>query len=239
LRRALGPAGHELLRREVAGYRLVLQPGALDATRFRELAAQGSAALHAGEPARAVTLLRSALDLWRGEVLEDLGPDAGGAVGARWSEQRRTAEEDLLDAELRCSPAGGVVPALVDAVRTAPLRERRRGLLALALYRDGRQAEALAVLDEGRRLLADELGLDPSPALRALQARILDQDPSWRRPTAGRPGPGAGPGPGPAGGGRTGLPALAGRSTSRAPGARRRPRRGPRRCRLPSRGARG
>jgi DNA-binding SARP family transcriptional activator len=177
LRRALGPAGHELLRREVAGYRLVLQPGALDATRFRELAAQGSAALHAGEPARAVTLLRSALDLWRGEVLEDLGPDAGGAVGARWSEQRRTAEEDLLDAELRCSPAGGVVPALVDAVRTAPLRERRRGLLALALYRDGRQAEALAVLDEGRRLLADELGLDPSPALRALQARILDQDP--------------------------------------------------------------
>jgi DNA-binding SARP family transcriptional activator/tetratricopeptide (TPR) repeat protein len=177
LRRALGPTGHELLRREVAGYRLVLQPGALDATRFRELAAQGSAALHADEPARAVSLLRSALALWRGEVLEDLGPDAGGAVGARWGEQRRTAEEDLLDAELRCSPAGGVVPALVDAVRTAPLRERRRGLLALALYRDGRQAEALAVLEEGRRLLADELGLDPSPALRALQARILDHDP--------------------------------------------------------------
>ncbi len=133
LRRALGPAGRELLRHEVAGYRLVLPPGALDAARFQQLAARGSAALQADEPARAVALLREALGLWRGEVLEDLGPDAGGAVGARWSEQRRAAEEDLLDAELRCGRAGGVVPALVDAVRTAPLRERRRGLLALAL----------------------------------------------------------------------------------------------------------
>ena len=176
LRRALGPAGSEL-RREVAGYRLVLQPGALDAARFQDLAAQGSAALQAGEAPRAVALLREALGLWRGEVLEDLGPDAGGAVGARWDEQRRTAEEDLFDAELRCGRAREVVASLVDAVRSEPLRERRRGLLALALYRDGRQAEALAVIEEGRRLLAEELGLDQSPALRALQSRILEHDP--------------------------------------------------------------
>jgi DNA-binding SARP family transcriptional activator len=182
LRRALGPAGHELLRREAAGYRLVLQPGALDAARFQDLAAQGSAALQADDAGEAVTLLRAALGLWRGEVLEDLGPYAGGAVAARWTEQRHTAEEDLLDAELRCGRAGAVVPALVDAVRTGPLRERRRGLLAVALYRDGRQAEALAVLEDGRRLLADELGLDPSPALRTLQARILDQDPALAAP---------------------------------------------------------
>ncbi len=199
LRRALGPAGHELLRREVAGYRLVLEPGALDAARFQDLAAQGSAALRAGEADRAVTLLREALDLWRGEVLEDLGPEAGGAVGARWTEQRRTAEEDLLDAELRCGRAGAAVPALIDAVRTAPLRERRRGLLALALYRDGRQAEALAVLDEGRRLLAEELGLDQSPALRALQTQILGHDPELlAAPPPTAPAPALAPSPVPA-----------------------------------------
>ncbi|GGM06992.1 BTAD domain-containing putative transcriptional regulator [Nakamurella endophytica] len=178
LRRALGPDGPALLRRESVGYRLAVTADQVDARRFEDLATEGARLLASGEPAAAAGVLHDALALWSGvdpdtQVLADA--EGVGAAWVRWQERRLAALEDLYDAELRLGRASAIVADLRDAVARNPLRERLRGLLALALYRSGRQADALAVLDEGRRVLDEELGLEPSRELRDLRRHILQQ----------------------------------------------------------------
>ncbi|MGW0802334.1 BTAD domain-containing putative transcriptional regulator [Nonomuraea sp. NPDC002799] len=170
LRRRL-PA--ELIEFHGAGYRLAVSPDDVDAYRFERLAREGRRLLAAGQGAGAAALLREGLDLWRGPALADI-VDAPFAEPAarRLEELRLAATEDLLEAELAL-PEAAPVPALQELVAAHPLRERARGLLMRALHAAGRQAEALAVFEDTRRLLADELGADPSPELAAVHLRIL------------------------------------------------------------------
>ncbi|RAY13761.1 AfsR/SARP family transcriptional regulator [Actinomadura craniellae] len=161
LRRALGAGG--LVEHGPTGYRLVAGPGAVDAHRFERLAGAGRRALAEGDPERAAALLRDALALWRGPV-----PAAG---AARLAELRLAAVEDRIDAELALG--AGDVAELRELVAAHPLRERPWGLLMRALDGTGRRAEALAVYAEARRVLAEELGTDPSPELAAVHLELL------------------------------------------------------------------
>uniref|UniRef100_UPI001BDC8FA9 BTAD domain-containing putative transcriptional regulator n=1 Tax=Pseudonocardia lacus TaxID=2835865 RepID=UPI001BDC8FA9 len=165
----------DAIRTLPGGYRLDLPPDAVDAVRFERLARDGREALHAGRPDTAAAHLRAALRLWRGDALADL-PDVPFAVAAadRLDELRLTAREDLADAALRsgADPAGVVADlhALTSAHRT---RERAHALLLRALHADGRTAEALAHYARVRAGLADRLGADPSPELRAAHLAVL------------------------------------------------------------------
>jgi predicted ATPase/DNA-binding SARP family transcriptional activator len=149
------------------GYRLAIDPDDVDAVRFERLAADGHRLLTAGAHDKAAALLREAIALWRGPALVDL--PHGAAQAARLDELRLGAIEDLADAD----PAGMSVADLRALVAAHPLRERLRGLLMRALHATGRQAEALAEFEDTRRLLADELGADPSPELSATHLAIL------------------------------------------------------------------
>ncbi|MGR6913845.1 BTAD domain-containing putative transcriptional regulator [[Actinomadura] parvosata] len=189
LRRHL-PAG--LIEFHGTGYRLATEPGTVDAHRFERLTREGRRLLAAGLPAQAAALLREALALWRGPALADVaGAPFAQPQAVRLEELRLTATEDLYEAELSlpdARPAAG----LRELVAAHPLRERGRELLMRALHAAGRQAEALAAYEEGRRLLADELGADPSPSLAALHLEILRGHPdpggSPSRPAAVRTG---------------------------------------------------
>ncbi|NHA69488.1 nSTAND1 domain-containing NTPase [Phycicoccus flavus] len=178
----------QVLVTEGAGYRLVLDPGQVDADRFVRLAALGSRALADGRPEAAAGTLDEALSLWRGTAYADF-PDAGfaAAEARRLEELRLTAAEDRLSADLARDRAAAAVPGLEALTHEHPLRERGWELLVTALYRSGRQAEALGAYDRVRGLLADELGVDPGPQLRAVHARVLAHDPGLGRPAA-RPG---------------------------------------------------
>ncbi|PRX50932.1 DNA-binding SARP family transcriptional activator [Prauserella shujinwangii] len=157
-------------------YRLRLAPEQLDSWVFGRHLEQARAARAAGEPALAGKALDAALGLWRGPAFGGL--DAGPVVveRARLEESRLAAVEELLEIRLLLGEHASVLPELSRLSREHPLREHLRELRMLALYRAGRQAEALAVFDDTRRLLADELGVDPGPALRALHERILRAD---------------------------------------------------------------
>jgi predicted ATPase/DNA-binding SARP family transcriptional activator len=157
------------------GYRLAVNPDDVDALRFERLADEGRRLLAAGAHARASALLREATALWRGPALVDL--PHGDAQAARLDELRVAAVEDLVDAD----PAGTSVADLRALVAAHPFRERLRGQLMRALHATGRQAEALAEFEDTRRLLADELGADPSPELSATHLAILRTDHSPRR----------------------------------------------------------
>src|SRR5437868_2245470 len=134
----------------------------LAARRFEALAAQGRAALAAGEPDRAAALLREGLALWRGPPLADLAYEAAlQAEAARLEELRLEALEDRIEADLALGRHRELVPELNALVAEAPLRERLRAQQILALYRCGRQADALAAYGEARRRLVDELGIEP------------------------------------------------------------------------------
>src|SRR5690606_4463269 len=204
LRKALPVPGVELA---AAGYRLAVEPEQVDLHRFTKLAAAGGQALAAGDHASAVALLAEALGLWRGPALADVraAPFAAAQV-VRLEELRLTATEDRIDAELAAGAAdpavtGPPVAELRDLVAAHPPRERLRGLLMRALSSAGRQAEALAVFDEARKLLADELGVDPSPQLAAVHRAVLRNEyaPAAQGTPARRPpGPLAAPAPGPA-----------------------------------------
>ncbi len=173
LRRALPPDVIEFID---AGYRLVAEPGDVDACRFDRLARDGRALLAAGRVEEAARTLREALGLWRGEALADVtGAPFADAQRTRLEEIRISAREDLIEAELAL-PEGTSVAELRRLVAAHPLRERLRGQLMRALVADGRQAAALAEFEEVRRLLADELGADPSPELAALHVAILRGD---------------------------------------------------------------
>jgi predicted ATPase/DNA-binding SARP family transcriptional activator len=160
------------------GYRLTVEPDDVDALRFERLAGEGRRLLAAGAHDRAAAALREATGLWRGPALADL--PHGVARAARLEELRLTAAEDLVEAELAL-PEGTSVAELQTLVAANPLRERLRGQLMRALHATGRQAEALTEFEDTRRLLADELGADPSPELSATHLAILRADPAPRR----------------------------------------------------------
>jgi DNA-binding SARP family transcriptional activator/class 3 adenylate cyclase len=178
LRSALGAGGGRLLTRP-PGYVLELGADEVDAARCERLYESGRSALRAGDPAGAAASLKAAIELWRGRPLADFTyePFAQAAI-ARLEELRLSCREEIVEAELALGRHAEVVSELEGLVREEPLRERPRGQLMLALYRCGRQAEALEAFQQARRMLVDELGLDPSPALQELEGRILRQDPS-------------------------------------------------------------
>ncbi|MGC5016835.1 ATP-binding protein [Streptosporangium sp. DT93] len=172
LRQVLG--GHAAIEAVPSGYRLAVDPGDLDAYRFESLADEGRAALGDGDPARAAALLREALDLWRGPALADVADAASvRALAARLEERGLGALEDRIEADLRRGEHRAAVPELRELADRHPLRERIRGLLMRALQAGGRQAEALLVFEETRRLLADELGADPSAELADVHRELL------------------------------------------------------------------
>ena len=177
LRRALGSADLVVMRGD--GYALDLPPEAVDVVRFEQLAAVGRELAEAGELERAVDLLAEADALWRGEALADFAfEDFVSAAITRLSESRLAVLEERLGLELDLGRHQRAIVQLEDLVAAHPLREGFRGLLMLALYRAGRQADALRIYQEGRTLLGEELGLEPGPDLRRLESAILNQDPS-------------------------------------------------------------
>ncbi|HEU5473623.1 MAG TPA: BTAD domain-containing putative transcriptional regulator [Actinophytocola sp.] len=155
-----------------AGYRLAVDPDDVDALRFERLVGAGRRALAAGDHAGAAAVLGDALGLWRGPALADVtGAPFAAAAAARLEELRVTAVEDRAEAGLALGDYP--VAELRELVAGYPLRERLRGLLMRALYGTGRQGEALAVFEEGRRQLAEELGADPSPELAEVHLAVL------------------------------------------------------------------
>jgi DNA-binding SARP family transcriptional activator len=172
LRKAIGA---DLLLSQPPGYVLRIDPERFDLARFERLTAEA----HGAEPRERAEKLRAALSLWRGAALEDLAfePFARDEIG-RLEEARLAALEERIDADLELGSAGELVGELEELVEEQPLRERFRAQLMLALYRAGRQAEALEAYQEARRVLMDELGLEASEELRSLQQSILRQDPS-------------------------------------------------------------
>lgn len=176
LRRAV--AGQRLrIDRAPPGYRLVVGPGDVDAFRFEELVARATAA--EGDPGAKLGLASEALSLWRGPALAEAADDAfaQGTI-ARLDELRVQAHEIRGAALLALGRHDEALLDLGQLVREHPFREGLHGQLALALYRAGRQADALAALDRARSSLAEELGLDPGPQLQALGRQILRQDPA-------------------------------------------------------------
>jgi len=178
LRRAL-PPGRLVTR--TPGYLLRVVPDELDVDRFEGLLAAGRQARDGGAAAEAAQTLRLALGMWRGPALADFRyePFAQAEI-ARLEELRLVCLEERIEADLARGAGSELVGELQRLVAEQPLRERPRGLLMLALYRGGRQAEALEVYHELRSLLQEELGLEPAPALRELQTAILRHDPTLR-----------------------------------------------------------
>ena len=161
------------------GYMIRVAAGQLDADCFEELVDQGRQELAARRARRAAQVLLEALALWRGPALADFASDGfAQSEIARLEEARISAVEERIEADLALGRHSELVGELESLVAAHPLRERFRGQLMLALYRCGRQAEALETYREARRLLVDELGLEPSQALQRLEKAILVQDPA-------------------------------------------------------------
>lgn len=166
------------LRTGPGGYCLDVDADDVDAERFEALLRAGQKAAVEGDREEAEVLLSDALGLWRGEVLADLGrPDFAVAATARLDELRLVAWEGWVDAQLALGRHRTVITRIQALVDEHPFRERFAAQLMLALYRSGRQAEALAVSSATRSRLADELGLDPGPELRELETSMLRQHP--------------------------------------------------------------
>jgi predicted ATPase/DNA-binding SARP family transcriptional activator/class 3 adenylate cyclase len=176
LRKALGDG---LLMTRGHGYLLQTGSAQFDVDRFELRAAEGRHALLDGDSRTAVARLRGALALWRGPPLADFAYEAfAQAEIARLEERRLAVLEERIDAELALDDPVALVSELAALVREYPLRERACGQLMLALYRAGRQGEALEAYQHARVQLADELGLEPGPALKHLQMEILEQAPT-------------------------------------------------------------
>ena len=176
LRKTLGA---EMLPRRAPGYALELELERVDVHRFVKLASDGHETLAAGDAAASATILREALALWRGPALADFlyEPFAQTEI-ARLEELRTVVLEERIDADLGLGRDAELVSELEALVQTQPLRERPRAQLMLALYRSGRQADALAAYRAARETLVEDLGIDPGPELRELEAAILRQDES-------------------------------------------------------------
>ncbi|MEV5202014.1 BTAD domain-containing putative transcriptional regulator [Streptomyces sp. NPDC053720] len=186
LRKFLDPG---ILVSESGGYAIRgLPDGALDLSTVQDLAERAERARADGELGHASELLRRALALWDGEPLSGVPGPYAETQRMRLEEWRLQLIAFRLDTELEQGHHAEAVSELTSLTAAHPLRERLRELLMLALYRSGRQAEALAVYADTRRLLADELGVDPSPVLTELQGRILQADPALAEPSAPEPG---------------------------------------------------
>jgi predicted ATPase/DNA-binding SARP family transcriptional activator len=184
LRKALGEGSARLVT-QPNGYQLHVESGELDLDRCEHMAHKGRDALASGDPRRAAGHLREALAIWRGPALADLGFEsfAQGEI-ARLEELRLAVLEDRIDADLACGRHAELVGELEALVAEHPLRERLRRQLVLALYRGGRQAEALEAYRAARQMLSEELGLEPTPALRELEQAILTHDADLAAPVA-------------------------------------------------------
>lgn len=195
LRRVLEPGRRPrdpatVLVTQPPGYRLVVDRSAVDALIFEDLVSQGRSELAAGDEVGALITLEAALDLWTGPPLPELADEAFTVEPRERLEGIRAAAlETLADARLRLGDAAGAVSTLEPVAAEHPLREHLHALLALALYRCGRQAEALRTVDVVRRSLAEAAGLDPGPELRRLEAELLAQSPSldWAPSTPSTP----------------------------------------------------
>jgi predicted ATPase/DNA-binding SARP family transcriptional activator len=180
--------GRDRVEFHPAGYRLAAAPQDVDARRFEGLAAEGRQALGHGDPRRAAALLREALDLWRGAALADAPLARSAAAGLE--ELRVAVTEDRVQADLELGRHRELAPELRQLVAAHPLRERLRAQLMRSLYGSGRQAEALTAYEEARRILDDELGVEPGAELAAAHLAVLRADPSLgaAAPAAGRQG---------------------------------------------------
>jgi len=181
LRKALG---RDLILTQPPGYLIRLSDGELDLHRFEQLVA----AARAEDAAQAARLLREGLALWRGAPLAELSDVFAPPERARLEEQRLAALEQRIQADLALGRHAELVPELEGLVRKHPLRERLRGELMLALYRCGRQADALEVYRSARRLLDEELGLEPDNELQRLEKAILNHDPALNPPAVSEVG---------------------------------------------------
>jgi DNA-binding SARP family transcriptional activator len=184
LRRALEPDRRprdpaRLLLTQGPGYRLAIAPDAVDAHRFEALAGTVRSRLLADDPSGALDVAADALALWAGPPLPELADERFVVDAAGRLETARVGVlEAVAEARLALGDHLGATEAIEPVASAHPLRERPRALLALALYRAGRQADALRALADARRVLADAAGLDPGPELRKLEADILEQAPS-------------------------------------------------------------
>jgi predicted ATPase/DNA-binding SARP family transcriptional activator len=185
LRKVLGP---ERIERHGAGYRLQLEPEELDLARFERLVERASRALASGRAPDAAEDLGRALDLWTGEPLADLAGEPVHETEAPQLDERRLRALELLhDAGLALGGHDSLVPELERLIAAEPYRERFRAQHVLALYRSGRQVDALAAVRAARKLLVEELGVDPGPELQELERQILRHDPVLAAPDAPAP----------------------------------------------------
>jgi DNA-binding SARP family transcriptional activator/tetratricopeptide (TPR) repeat protein len=184
LRQILGPG---VLETRAPGYLIRVQGGELDVERFERLVAQGKHALANGDAGRAAALLRTALALWRGPALADVTNEPfAQAEAGQLEELRLSCLEERIEADLALGRHADLVGELEVLTDRHPYRERLSGRLMVALYRSGRQAEALDVYRRTRDRLIDDLGIEPGPELRSLASRVLNQDPrlGWTAPPA-------------------------------------------------------
>lgn len=185
LRKAVGEG--RLVRR-APGFALTVRPDELDLDSFDRLVGEGQDALARADPAPAEVKLQEALSLWRGDALADVLDAPFAQVERMHLEERRLgAVEARIDAQLALGYTRELIGELEALVREHPFRERLTGQVMLALYRCGRQAEALAAVSAARRRLADELGLQPGPSLQQLEHAILTHHPALEGPNGQRP----------------------------------------------------
>ena len=183
LRRALQPAGNSegshLIVTAAAGYSLQLDPESVDAVRFERLASDGRRLLVDGNANAAAAVLRDALSLWRGSALMDfVNDDFAQGERTRLEELKATTVELRIEADLALGHHETLIAELESLIAEHPLRERLRGQQMLALYRAGRQVDALRAYQAARAVLSEEVGVDPGPELQRLEAAILAQDSS-------------------------------------------------------------
>ncbi|MEU7587950.1 AfsR/SARP family transcriptional regulator [Micromonospora sp. NPDC049230] len=193
LRQALGGGSASAIESVAGGYALPVGPETLDLALFRQLVARAEQARRAADPALAAVHLRDALALFRGTPLAGVRGHYAEAQRGRLNFLRAAAVEDRLAVELELGRHAGVVAELWALVAEYPLRERLRELQMLALHRAGRPAEAFAVYQDARRVLAAELAVEPGPALQELHARLLQSDPTLLGPTSSAGPAGNGP----------------------------------------------
>jgi DNA-binding SARP family transcriptional activator len=188
LRSELGDVGRGRIATQPHGYLISVHPSELDLFRFETAAAASYAAAGNGSWEQAITQAGTALALWRGEPLADTGSDVLVAREVpRLAEMRLQLLETQLDAQLRLGCHTDVIPELLRLVQAYPLRERLHGLLILALFRSGRQGEALAAYQRVRAMLVEELGAEPGAGLALLHQRVLANDPRLAAPPSEPP----------------------------------------------------
>src|SRR5438552_7637191 len=179
LRKALGA---ERLLTKPPGYSLRVEDGELDLDRFEALAREGRELLGSGESKAAAKRLAEALELWRGTPFAEFESEPFARdAGARLEDARLAALEERIEADLALGRHARLIPELEELVAREPLRERPRAQLMLALYRSGRQADALELYRRTRETLSDELGIEPSLELQELERRMLQHDPALER----------------------------------------------------------